>query len=65
MEMAHCRSHEESIGLVICKTAVHRHAQVIVMAKHEQGRLRELFLGSNTDFVIRHAKCGVVVTNMD
>lgn len=45
----------------ICAVADEENVDLIVMAKHSKGRLRELLLGGTTAKVVREAPCSVLV----
>lgn len=44
----------ESIGELICRKAKELKANLVVVAKHNQGALSELFLGSVTTYCVKH-----------
>lgn len=44
----------ESVGNVICKKSEELNATLVVIAKHNQSKMHELFLGSVTNFCISH-----------
>lgn len=45
----------------ICAVAAEESVDLIVMAKHSRGRLREILLGGTTAKVVREAPCSVLV----
>ncbi len=50
------------LARIICRTAEHIGAQLIVMGKHgHQSALEHLLIGSTTERVVRHASCSVLV----
>ena len=48
-------------GENICRIAMDKKANVIVMGTRGLGRIRRTFLGSVSDYVVRHAGCAVTL----
>lgn len=44
----------DSIGSLICSRAEQLEAAAVVMAKHTRGRISEAFIGSVTNYVLKH-----------
>jgi universal stress protein A len=53
--------HAGSPGDVICWLAQDRHCDLIVMGSHGKGGLMTLLFGSVAEYVLRHARCPVLV----
>lgn len=49
-------------GPGLCEYAADVNATAVVVGTHGRGGLRRAFLGSVSDYVVRHAPCSVVVT---
>lgn len=52
-------------GPVICKVAKHRKTDLIVMGSRGRSGLRELLLGSVSNYIMHHAPCSVMVIHPD
>jgi nucleotide-binding universal stress UspA family protein len=48
-------------GRTICDLAKKSAADVIVIGRHQQSLLSEIFLGSTSNYVLHHAPCSVMV----
>jgi nucleotide-binding universal stress UspA family protein len=48
-------------GETIVEAAAAEHADLIVVGTHERGAVGRLFLGSVSGYVVRHARCPVMV----
>jgi nucleotide-binding universal stress UspA family protein len=51
-------------GAAICQLATELSARAIVIGSRGRGGLTRAFLGSVSDYVVRHAPCSVVVTRI-
>jgi len=51
-------------GPAICKIATETSARAIVIGSRGRGGLKRVFLGSVSDYVVRHAPCSVIVTRI-
>ena len=49
-------------GPALCKFAAQADAAAIVLGSRGRGGIKRAFLGSVSDYVVRHAPCSVVVT---
>jgi nucleotide-binding universal stress UspA family protein len=47
-------------GQNICETAKKHVADLIVMGRHQQSAMSEIFLGSTSNYVLHHAPCSVM-----
>jgi nucleotide-binding universal stress UspA family protein len=47
-------------GENICETATKYVADLIVMGRHQQSAMSEIFLGSTSNYVLHHAPCSVM-----
>ncbi|MGB3496482.1 MAG: universal stress protein [Elainellaceae cyanobacterium] len=52
-------------GPAICQTAVDQHADLIVVGSHGRKGLREMLLGSVSNYIVHHAPCSVTVVHPD
>ncbi|HSW43743.1 MAG TPA: universal stress protein [Patescibacteria group bacterium] len=52
---------EGDAGESIVEASVAESADLIVVGTHERGTVGRLFLGSVSDYVVRHARCPVMV----
>jgi nucleotide-binding universal stress UspA family protein len=52
-------------GAAICQLATELSARAIVVGSRGRGGLKRLFLGSVSDYVVRTARCTVVVTKSE
>jgi hypothetical protein len=65
LEMLHYSTDDDSIGSMICKRAEHLNAAAVVMARHNQGRLKELFLGSVTNYCLHNLRAPLVIMHCE
>ncbi|MEM9903711.1 MAG: universal stress protein [Cyanobacteria bacterium P01_D01_bin.44] len=59
-------SHLQSYGRpgpAICKTAKDSHVDLVILGSHGRSGLRELILGSVSNYVMHHAPCSVLVVH--
>jgi nucleotide-binding universal stress UspA family protein len=54
---------KDAIGRVICKKAVELQATAVVLAKHNRGRIQEIFMGSVCKHCVAHCTQPVVVVH--
>jgi nucleotide-binding universal stress UspA family protein len=52
-------------GQTICDLAKKSAADVIVIGRHQQSVLSEIFLGSTSNYVLHHAPCSVMVIQQE
>jgi nucleotide-binding universal stress UspA family protein len=52
---------KQHIGELICRKASELGAAAVVMSSHNKGRLKELFLGSVTNFCLHHSPVPLVM----
>ncbi|GAX83927.1 hypothetical protein CEUSTIGMA_g11351.t1 [Chlamydomonas eustigma] len=50
-----------SIGHVICSKAEELHAACVVMGNHVKGPVREFFMGSVSNYIMKHCKLPVLI----
>lgn len=53
----------ESIGEVICARAVEVGARIVILCAHDKGKAVRFFVGSVTDYCVRHSSVPVVVVH--
>ena len=51
-------------GPLICEAAKNWSAEVILMGRNQKSMLSEAFLGSNSNYVLHHAACSVMVIQL-
>jgi nucleotide-binding universal stress UspA family protein len=51
-------------GRMICEVAKSWSADTIVMGRNQKSMLREVFLGSTSNYVLHHAPCSVMVIQL-
>jgi nucleotide-binding universal stress UspA family protein len=51
-------------GSMICEVAKSWSADAIVMGRNQKSMLREIFLGSTSNYVLHHAPCSVMVIQL-
>lgn len=61
VEITHFNTDKDSIGAIICKRAQDLQTPAVVMAKHNQGSIKEFFLGSVSKYCTHHCKQPVIV----
>ncbi|PSN06241.1 universal stress protein [filamentous cyanobacterium CCT1] len=52
-------------GPAICQAAVDRQADLIIVGSHGRKGLREMLLGSVSNYIMHHAPCSVMVVHPD
>ena len=65
VEIVHYLMDKDSIGDAVCKRSAALNAAAVVMAKHQQGKISEFFLGSTTKYCTAHCKSPLVVLHCD
>jgi nucleotide-binding universal stress UspA family protein len=50
---------------MICVAAKNWSADLIVMGRHQQSPLRDIFLGSTSNYVLHNAPCSVMIHHLD
>lgn len=65
VEIVKFATDNESIGSIICKRADQLNAVVVVLAKHNRGRVKEFFVGSVASYCTHHCKSPVLVMHCD
>ncbi|KAA6418458.1 MAG: hypothetical protein FRX49_11618 [Trebouxia sp. A1-2] len=61
VEITHFNTDKDSIAAIICKRAQDLETPAVVMAKHNQGSIKEFFLGSVSKYCTHHCKQPVIV----
>lgn len=50
-----------SVGHIICQKALELRANAVFMGNHNKGPIKELFLGSVSQYIMHNCKCPVVI----
>lgn len=61
VEIVHFLTDNDSIGEAICKRSEALNANAVAMAKHQRGKISEMFLGSAAKYVTQHCKRPVII----
>ena len=61
VEITHFNTDKDSIGEIICVRAHDLKTPAVVMAKHNQGSIKEFFMGSVSKYCTHHCKQPVIV----
>jgi len=56
-------SNHQSVGQIICQTAIDLDCDLIVMGAYGRSRLRELFLGGTTHYTLAHTKVPLLMSH--
>ena len=61
VEITHFNTDKDSIGEIICVRAQNLKTPAVVMAKHNQGSIKEFFMGSVSKYCTHHCTQPVIV----
>lgn len=61
VEITHFNTDKDSIGKLICFRAEESATPAVIMSKHNQGAIKEFFMGSVTKYCTQHCKQPVVI----
>ena len=61
--LSNVESGHQSIGKIICQTAIDLDCDLIVMGAYGRSRLRELFLGGTTHYTLAHTKVPLLMSH--
>lgn len=65
LEIVRFSTDSDSIGSITCKRAEQVNANLVVMAKHNKGAVKEFFMGSVTNYMSHHCKAPVCILHVD